>query len=142
MSCVVSWKIVRLHGSVFVAVGLAGSLVAAYIGPVQEICAGMLAGLIVGLAGLISAVWITHRFAPGARQAPGRWDLWSAWGAGLVTRLLLIGAACWVLRKIFGESFQSALYSLAAVYLALHFWETVWLYEKLDPPAKSGVLHG
>ena len=116
-------------------------LAAEYLGPRQKVYAGALAGMLLGLLGWVSAVWLAVRFRAGAAPSSGRYDVWGIWVSGFLARLVCLGLLCWALQHYLGEAPEPALYTLAAVYLTLHFWETAWLYRRLEPAGNS-FRHG
>ena len=123
---------------------VAGVIAAAEVlGRRAEVYAGAGGGLLLGLAGLLAAVRIVARqkaIACGAEQGH---DIWAAWGAGLLVRFVLLGLVAWLFWWIWGPGAAAPMLSLAAVYLAMLFGETAWLYLRLNEGSTDdGRKHG
>ena len=124
-------------------VALCGVVVlAAEFGPSRkEVYAGAGGGALLGLVGFIAAARIATRARKGSARAGGRMDIWGLWAAGFLVRLALLAGLALLFRRAWSLSPVAAFLSLAGVYLALLFWETLWLSRQLSgqaPDSRSG----
>jgi hypothetical protein len=119
---------------------LCGAVVlAAELGPSRtEVYAGAGGGALLGLAGFVAAARIAARVRDSAARGAGRTDIWGLWAAGLLVRLALLAGLVLLFRRVWGLSPLAAFLSLAGVYLALLFWETLWLSRLLSGQAPEG----
>ncbi|MCK6470834.1 MAG: hypothetical protein L6R28_03720 [Planctomycetes bacterium] len=113
-----------------IGLGLAGGVIACAetVGPPVEVYAGALGGGLIGVAGLVfvGVILRAHKKSPDGKM--GRWDVWGLWGLGMLVRLAMLGALVMGFWRQFGSEQSAAMYSMAAVYAVLHFWETSVLY--------------
>jgi hypothetical protein len=102
-----------------------------------EIYGGAAGGLLLGLVGHLFAVLAV---APGAGPASLKEEArrWRNWAIGLFLRFALLTALTGTFWLAWREHFAAAMLSLAAVWLALHFWEICWLCRRVQNGGARG----
>lgn len=112
------------------------------LGQRSEVYSGALSGGVLGAVGYEVARRIVGRQRAQPAGNEGRWDIWAMWGAGLLARLLLLGAFTVFFWFRDGAGFAATMISLAATYLVLLFWETAWLYRALTEAERKRAVEG
>jgi hypothetical protein len=132
-----------MRSAIFLAV-LAAAVTAAaeLLGRRAEVYTGACGGALLGSVGFLSARWIVARHHAQPSASCGRGDIWAAWGLGLLARCLLLALLTWLFWVLWDGGFAVLMLSLAAVYVALLFWEAWWLCGRLSSGAAGGMKHG
>ncbi|MCW8129898.1 MAG: hypothetical protein KIS92_06035 [Planctomycetota bacterium] len=120
--------------AVLVAVLAAAALAGEATGLRTPVYAGTAAGALIGLVGFGFAVAIARRNRAEretGRKQPGKWDIWTLWGSGVLVRMVLLGVCAGVLMACLPDDWRTALLALASVYLPLMAVETWWLMSRI-----------
>ena len=112
-------------------------------GRALDVGCGAGAGLLLGLTGHLFALAATRRNRAGGAGPAEDLRVWGLWATGIVVRFVLIVVIAGVFWFVFPEGYAPAMLAMAAVWLAAHVCEIVWLWRQaLRPLVLEEAAHG